>query len=933
MTGGRRPGSQRRGTGRQWPGAPGAADGGREGPTMDTQAMTLPGTAVTAKLAPLPGQRDGERFAVVTNAELPGFRGRDVEGYIVALHDRREVDVLAVVGADGHVRRADADGLHDDLWLVHWNGDEHAGAILVETETGDRQRTMGEYLTRDGLCRVLGVVSPESFGPYRERWLSPLPFLAVLWLALCRIPREQGRKVGAGGGRIVELFGDMAGQSLPDALDTVIWKGATAAGDRTAFERFAARQLVEAGAAQVRGIAAEHDLELVRLATTGMFWIRFDDDALEGLQRDVVLAVEAALNRLAFLDVVAGEHDNKLGLMATMDESSCYAATESFARRFAGHARFVDEQARLDNRLLGVEGASGVRGGNWDAMTRFGAVAERMALPFRLDYRFDVDTAAGVAAVRCTVPTAMMFPATGTAGDVRHLRPAAASAYAFRLAALMAHAAFRSSLNVTGVQVDCHAGSLADACVLSLRFRRTPFLMEALPAMLDGRLDSPRLDADPLAIYRLLGPARYSARFAADRGLTAVEPLPLDSRLAARRLPLWRDERPLPAPLRTLLRADRACELDVMHDDAVVRGSEVTAIVRENEDSPLTAAIELEATLLRLEDERRGNGGPPDDGGHDSRGSGGDDGDADRDGRAGGDIGASDDFDGLFDDDGRIVKPLYCERPLMRLMVGLDGEPGDGDAVRYRKVPDALFDATLLLSRIDAQAGNHARAVERQRACAAMAPTTAQPLIDLSMTFVEQGEAGGEPFGGLGGDDSRGDGAGEPAARGGDAAAAMADESSPFSKAAATLRRALAIAVMPVDIAFIYYRLAFAYWQLEMPQAALACYGKTLAVPGTPFYDHAVVEVSELLAQAGGDHVPTDAEATATLRLLGIPVAPSARARNLIAEATIGLVDAGFPRAADEGAWFLGRLVDGDVVSAMSPSLRWGTGDPVGPTQ
>lgn len=673
--------------------------------------------------------------------------------------------------------------------------------------------------------------------------------------------------------RIDQMFAELLSQPLPDALDALIWRGATNNADATPFERFAARQLVEAGAGEIRAIAAEHEIQLIKLTTTNMFWMRFDDD-LEGLQRDVVLSVEAALNRLAFVHLDAREKDGGIGLMATADERFCYQSMMDAMHMVSQHAGFIDRRDKDENPLRTIHGVSATRGGNWDASTRFGAICERLMLPFRLEYRYDIDTVSGALAVRCGVPTAMMFPVTGYDFEAGHpiglhdRRPAWAASYAMRLAGLLAMAAFKSSLNITDVTVSCHAGSINGDCVLSLQFDRTPFMMGVVPKLLGKELDEASLDDDPLEIYRMLSPRQYSLRFGAGRCLMPVEPLPMAPALAARRLPVWRDERLLPPDLQTLLRADRACELDVMKDNGAVKGSEVSEIISANEDSPLTASIELESVLLRLEDAERQA--------------------ALAEGAVDGDESGE-----LHDAQGRVIKPLYCEHPLMRLMVSLDGDDPD---VRYRKIPDALFDARLLLGRLNREAGNKERALAEEEECARIAFTTAQPFIDLSMTYAEIDED--------------------------------------YEKAADALTRALAVAVMPVDIAFIYYRLAYALWQTGSLREALACYVKVLDYPSMSFCENARTEIRDLKASADGLEEPQSLEEAAQiLRAAGIPVAPVHSAVTVLTKAAMGLVDAGFPRAADETVWFLGRLVEGDVLSSMAPSLRWGVGPEVTPTE
>lgn len=46
--------------------------------------------------------------------------------------------------------------------------------------------------------------------------------------------------------------------------------------------------------------------------------------------------------------------------------------------------------------------------------------------------------------------------------------------------------------------------------------------------------------------------------------------------------------------------ADRAHELDVMHDESPVSTDDVNAIMEENEGSPMVAELQLEAALAQL---------------------------------------------------------------------------------------------------------------------------------------------------------------------------------------------------------------------------------------------------------------------------------------------------------------------------------------------
>lgn len=613
---------------------------------QDPAVIKLPLFSKTSKLAAIPGRPEGVTYGVVWDA------CRDPEhgfGYVAELLPGRRARLLAWLAADGKVYSCDRPlsslaGLRPSLELAQWQDRKGQGAI--------------------------------------------------------RVPDPNG-------GRIGEVILNLLDGPLPDALDALIWRGTTQQGQASGFERFAARQLVEAGAADVRAIAAEHNVTLVRLGSTSLFWLRFDDDVSPG-QRATLLAVEAALNRLWFVEWAAGAADGGTGMLQAFDELFCVQAAQGALREISRNAGAVAQRGRADNPYRTIRGAEGARGGVWDVSTRFVDTCERLKLPFRLEYRFDTDLDAGVMAVRFTVPSANAFPSSrmGERGwyDARAGRPACAAAYAIRLAGLMAQVAFASSVRVMAVDVTAHEDGLAGRSLLSLGFDRTPFLMEALPPLKDGRLDNPIFDDDPLAVLNVLKPVRHAVRFAGDRGLCEITPLPVHASLAAKRQEVWRDRRPLPEPLRGLLRADTVAELDVMHDDAVVGDDEVRAILEENEESPLIASVQLEAVLSRI-----------------------------------GEIG--------LDEQGRL--PLYCAYPMARLIVSLDSGMGAGSVLpdaeplrsadtRYWKAPDAAYGAHLWLSRFARQEGDADRGLAEALQCLSLAPTTARAYIEVAVCHAEQ---------------------------------------------------------------------------------------------------------------------------------------------------------------------------------------------------
>lgn len=677
---------------------------------QDPAVIKLPLFSKTSKLAAIPGQPEDVTYAVVWDA------CRDPEhgfGYVAELLPGRRARLLAWLAAGGKVYSCDRPltglaGLRPSLELVQWQDRKGQGAIRVPDPNGGGQPVIvGEYQTT--WDQRYGFVNPTR-DPGRffltRNWELRY-FLAVSWLTFVHIPQTQGVAAGTGGGRIGEVILDLLDGPLPDALDALIWRGTTQQGQASGFERFAARQLVEAGAADVRAIAAEHNVTLVRLGSTSLFWLRFDDD-VSPEQRATLLAVEAALNRLWFVEWAAGAADGGTGMLHAFDERFCAQAAQGALREISRNAGAVAQRERADNPYRTIRGAEGARGGIWDVSTRFVDTCERLKLPFRLEYRFDTDLDAGVMAVRFTVPSANAFPASrmGERGwyDARAGRPACAAAYAIRLAGLMAQVAFASSVRVMAVDVTAHEDGLAGRPLLSLGFDRTPFLMEALPPLKDGRLDNPIFDDDPLAVLNVLKPVRHAVRFAGDRGLCEITPLPVHASLAVKRQEVWRDRRPLPEPLRGLLRADTVAELDVMHDDAVVGDDEVRAILEENEESPLIASVQLEAVLSRI-----------------------------------GEIG--------LNEQGRL--PLYCAYPMARLIVSLDSGMGAGSVLpdaeplrsadtRYWKAPDAAYGAHLWLSRFARQEGDADRGLAEALQCLSLAPTTARAYIEVAVCHAEQ---------------------------------------------------------------------------------------------------------------------------------------------------------------------------------------------------
>ncbi len=106
--------------------------------------------------------------------------------------------------------------------------------------------------------------------------------------------------------------------------------------------------------------------------------------------------------------------------------------------------------------------------------------------------------------------------------------PAAAAAYALRLAALIAAAAFGTSVGVTRVVVNGREGSIAGANVLSLEFGRIPFTMGAMAKIRSGEFSAPATECDPATLFDMLHLTHIAANIDGEGNLQPVEPLAVE---------------------------------------------------------------------------------------------------------------------------------------------------------------------------------------------------------------------------------------------------------------------------------------------------------------------------------------------------------------------------------------------------------------------
>lgn len=503
-----------------------------------------------------------------------------------------------------------------------------------------------------------------------------------------------------------DALAEFTATPLPDAIDGLLFRVSMAdptdPTSSSGFDAYAARLLSEAEAPSLRAIAVEHPVELRRLNTTGLFWSIFDDSTISAGNRGTILRIESVLDRLALISK-ALEGDEGTAFVSATTEGACSELDWQVLRSIANDANDYLTAAERDNKLDTQHGTTGTRGGNWDLSTRLAAACEAMVLPFRLEYRFACDAGTGTIVASVSLPTPDVFPKSrfsrdaGQWIDCTAQRPAAAAAYALRLAALIAAAAFGTSVGVTRVVVNGREGSIAGANVLSLEFGRIPFTMGAMAKIRSGEFSAPATECDPATLFDMLHLTQFAANIDGEGNLQPVEPLAVE--LSVPYTPVAEDTRPLPEDLRGMLHADIVSDLDVMSEQDAELGGRYRAIMEEKDDSLLLAVAQLEDIVAETS--------------------------------------ATAAADVVADDLSQPSEPrriLYCENVFARYLTSLvESDP----SVRYVRASDIGQAARSSLSRIYRDMGDLDAAEAQARACIELAPTSAPAYNDLITCFAE----------------------------------------------------------------------------------------------------------------------------------------------------------------------------------------------------
>lgn len=854
--------------------------------------VKLPLMGKSIELEALPGQDPVVRYGIIWDVcQQPG----DGLGYIVRFRDSRTCNILAWMGRGGVVHECDrpiafvTPGV-PVLAALRTGDDTPAGVVRVRRHGSDElvqkvgfreffpSQVAFEPVQGKGTPGLASTADIERVvGPYAERRLGWRVFVAVCYLAFYLLPRL-GSEMPTAQGTIGDVMRTFTAQPLPDAIDSLIFRVMEAQedgeGPASGFERYAARMLEQAGSAELRQVATRHEIDVARLSTTRMFWIRFSSD-VPPEDRAVLLSVESCMNRLALIG---------LGLMASgastaladCRESRCALEDRNALTRIADRASRAIEASQDENPYCTYLPVHSMRGGEWDVRTRFMRACENLRVPFRLEYRFDCHADGGALHVRFGLPPHRAFPASWwSASESRWVDrsdevPAIHSCYALRIAALVAACGFGTSIGMRQVVVTGCAEGPEGEPLLSLRFERMSFLNRALYRIEAGTVS--RIGAkgtctvaDAKSLLELLAPMEAKACFDEVGWLLPVEPLELE--LPESRLPISEDRRFLPAHIAHLLHADRVCDLDVDANTDLRELDEVHTAVEDAAESRLLAIARLEEVVKRNPVQ-----GLPDP----------DDIVAAAEAALRGDS-AVPGYDQIDEEgDARPVRLVYFPNLISRCLVETIARREDEV---FESVPAQAYLARGALAKLYLESGDVNGAVSRAKECALLAPTSAGLLLEVAQLLL---------------------------------AAQQLEE------AVDLLRQALKVCVRQQMAIVLYAHLAGAFWGLGKHREALAAF--TLArrfEQGRSGFDQAILQ---LVQQLGMKEMPSVDSAAATMRAQGIPFAPTDEARHTVLNAAIGFTDARMLELAWPLIGSIGLDIGNDVMAMMGEHLRRGLG-------
>ena len=654
------------------------------------------------------------------------------------------------------------------------------------------------------------------------------------------------------------------------------------------LERYAARMLSEAG-------LFETDLELpridvVQLHTSHLFYLRSRDLRIPYLALQRILRIEAALNAIRFART-------SLGARATMEEA--YRFNQRLARSIVAQALPIDQPLEL--------GQMGRGDGEWAVRYGISQAIETLQLPHRLTARYRTNVPDGNVAIEFDYTPAELFPSSclmddlgiiPTTGD---LRQRAAADYALRLAVLLAASAFRCSERIQHVWVAAvHKTAEHRSCYLSVDFDRWRFSRIDLED--PGSLDELYRSFAPVLRYEdgWLRPVRQSFHLEETRFCPPRRYLPVS--LSSRRLDgsvarqlgcdhvsgLAIEE----GDGRALVASAIMLRLAPSDDRSATQKNVRTVLELAGDDPDPTVRSAAERVVRRLVD-----------------------GSLDSDALAVGEEFVRGDALTRATDRAKellmLQKPVEAHALLATLIAQIDGagiyedspsvayryfgsyvertlynrlSAEDGDRRTVLLVPDAYYEAHLILSVTSLMQGDpDAALLHAQRLCE-LAPLDSRASLHLVKCL---------------------------------------EETDRDDEAINELCRLLEHAHDPLGVGFAYYRLAFFQWKRAEVALAQACYELAMRfVPAA--VPMMAMELSVLYLQNASELSSelTQEQAETVIAAHGIPLAPTEHTSKLFYECAQASLDAEIFPVARNFASVLGAFSSDDVLAGLIRSLE-----------
>lgn len=468
----------------------------------------------------------------------------------------------------------------------------------------------------------------------------------------------------------VDLLEGFSTRPVPDAVDALVYR-TEAAESPSGIERFAHRLFAGFDRSRLRRIAQDAHPAVGYIDHMDGYYLNFDRDPLSADDIRLLYAIEAAINRL--YRVLSAMGFARTPATSSLSEEACSVCEREMFDTVTAWVEAVGESSSVRNSWAAPGTVACKPGGPWDVLTRLAHICESLNVIVRLEYDIRFDAEGQLVRMRYIVPDASCFAAevfdeescawvARTDGELQGI----AEEYAARIALVLASAAFAAGLSVEACLIE--AVGEEQRFVNAVRIDRPSFLAKIAPAARE-------LDGMPLEVHAagmLLEHYQTAERFrAAGASSRARYVLPRE------------DARVLPDELRQLLRADTACDLEVMEpadDPDMMRLNKLREDLGHNvaraERGCLELVDELEARCVAQEMMADGP-----------------------------------------------AATQFCENHVGRIILPvLENDPD----VRFLRAPDALFFARYALCRIHIGAGELERALGEARQLVDMAATSMQ---------------------------------------------------------------------------------------------------------------------------------------------------------------------------------------------------------------